>query len=64
MFYTEKEKQEMLLRDKIFYAEEAHKYPCCGVPTIHLCLLCSETNCKNKVEINNLKKWLNLGVIE
>ena len=53
MIYTEKEKQELWERSQVAYAEKAHEFPCCKVPTLTSCILCvfGEDECDNKKEV-------------
>lgn len=56
MFYTEKEQEEKWKRDQIKFAEVAHQYPCCMIPTLEMCFRCTADpdNCKNKTELNRV----------
>ena len=64
MFWTKKEREDLWQWDQVRFAEIAHNYACCDVPTITQCLLCTHDNkCKNKAEIfkalANYKEWRN-----
>ena len=53
MYRTEAERKGLWERDQIHYAEIAHQYPCCDVPTVLGCLHCKidPDLCKNKAGI-------------
>lgn len=58
MFYREDERKSLWERSGIRYAEIAHKYLCCDVPTLGKCLNCgfSSEQCQNKTEIEAAKE--------
>ena len=55
MIYTEEEKKEMWERDQVYFAERAHEFPCCEIPTLSLCLKCDLNYCVNLRELIRLK---------
>ena len=63
MFRRADERQALWERNQIHFAEVAYEYPCCDVPTITQCLLCTHDpeRCKNKAEVvkalANYKEW-------
>lgn len=59
MYYTEKERNDMSRQNFIFYAERAHEFPCCDIPTIKMCWDCNidgAENCHNKKDIADTLK--------
>jgi hypothetical protein len=56
MIYTKKERQELWERHPIFFAEKAHEFPCCDIPTFEMCLKCKIKDCENKREIEEALK--------
>ena len=63
MFRTKEERENLWQRDQVYFAEIAHEYLCCDVPTITQCLLCTHEpdKCKNKAEalkaLANYEEW-------
>ena len=57
MFYREDERQELWERNQIHFAEIAHQYFCCDVPTLKMCFECdvNKMDCKNKAELIRIK---------
>lgn len=53
MFWTKDEREAFWKRNQIGFAELAHEYLCCDVPTVTACALCDKKpeECKNKAEI-------------
>ena len=53
MFYRQDEREGLWQRNQISFAERAHEYPCCDVPTVTACVLCdiNPLDCKNREEI-------------
>lgn len=66
MFHTKSERSELWRQSQILFAEVAHQYPCCDVPTLGVCYLCGITpsECKNKQEILNLLEQFKLSKTE
>lgn len=56
MFYREDERKRLWKRSEIKYAEIAHQYLCCDVPTLDKCLDCKflPEQCPNKAEIDRV----------
>jgi len=59
MFYRKDEAVEMWQTNEARYAEIAHQYPCCNVPTFRMCFFCEkEVECRNKAEVKKtLLEW-------
>jgi len=53
MFYTPEERDRVSREAPTMYAELAHKYPCCDLPIVTDCAVCSidPEKCSNKAEI-------------
>lgn len=53
MFWTKEEREDLWQRDQIRFAEIAHEYLCCDVPTITQCRICTHypDQCRNKAEV-------------
>jgi hypothetical protein len=53
MFWTEKERQSFWERDEVRFAELAHEYLCCDIPTLRLCKKCDmkPKTCPNKKDL-------------
>jgi len=53
IFWTKTEARNLWDGDQIKYAEIAHEYPCCSVPTIFMCLCCprNQDECKNRHDV-------------
>lgn len=53
MFYSKDERDKLWERSQVGFAEKAHEFPCCDVPTVDACWKCKidPSDCKNKAEI-------------
>ena len=53
MYRTEKERKDLWEQDQIRFAELAHNYPCCDVPTVRMCAACEiePELCSNKGDL-------------
>ena len=53
MFYTPEERNRLSQESPTMYAELAHEYPCCDLPIVTDCAVCSidPEKCSNKAEI-------------
>ena len=54
MFYREDERKAFWKRNQVKFAEKAHEFICCNIPTIAMCIQCdgrAYRNCPNKLEI-------------
>lgn len=61
MYYTEDEKKDVWARCQIEYAERAHNYMCCDLPTIKRCWDCNidgAGKCHNKKDIMDVLKQI------
>jgi hypothetical protein len=56
MIWTKKERQEFFDRDPIAFAERAHEFACCDIPTLSDCLNCKikPVACDNKADIEEV----------
>ena len=62
MFWTSEERNNMWKNDQSRFAEIAHNYLCCDVPTVTQCMFCTKNySCKNRKEVlkalSNYKEW-------
>ncbi len=59
MFYREDERN-LMKEHQIHFAEKAHEFMCCDVPTIHRCIECdivgADVKCLNKAELKRYDK--------
>jgi hypothetical protein len=53
MFWRDEERKEFCQKNPMRFAEVAHQYRCCDVPTIKKCVECAylPEQCRNKAEI-------------
>lgn len=61
MFWRKDERENLWQRDQVRFAEVAHNYPCCDVPTITMCMLCGKANehCQNRAEARKaVHNWI------
>ena len=56
-YWGEDERKELWKESQILYAEVAHSYPCCELPTIEDCRICSlECDCKLRKTVREKEK--------
>jgi hypothetical protein len=53
MFWRQDEKESFWKRDQVRFAEKAHEFLCCDIPTVAGCAACEKKpdQCENKMEL-------------